>query len=301
MHENRGDTQKFAYISSRAGGKYIANCFIDLDRQECDERAKARLTTWLIEQRQLGKEYPEIDEAIIEKVKQQKDLSVSERADRLLRAMETKVSYIGEPVGLQSHTDFWLAHSESTNEKEVRYLAKYLKNQGWLLNASGYPNQMMMFQITVTGYAHIAELEAVNNESMQAFVAMWFDKTMDAVWKEGIQPAIEEAGYKPIRIDWTEFVDKIDDQIIAEIRRSRFLIADFTHGEKGIRGGVYYEAGFAHGLNIPVFFSCRKDCLSQIHFDTRQYNYIDWEKPKDLKDRLVKRICAVIGDGPRKT
>ena len=43
--------------------------------------------------------------------------------------------------------------------------------------------------------------------------------------------------------------NKIDDEIVAEIRRSKFIIADFSHGSDGARGGVYFEAGFAHGLS----------------------------------------------------
>ena len=35
---------------------------------------------------------------------------------------------------------------------------------------------------------------------------------------------------------------------------------------------VYYEAGFAQGLNIEVIFTCRKDILEHMDFDTRQYN-----------------------------
>ena len=64
---------------------------------------------------------------------------------------------------------------------------------------------------------------------------------------KGIMPGIEDAGYKPYLVDEDEHIDKIDDKIIAEIRRSRFIVADFTHGEKGARGGVYFEAGFALG------------------------------------------------------
>ena len=65
-------------------------------------------------------------------------------------------------------------------------------------------------------------------------------------------------------------------------------------------GGVYYEAGFAHGLDIPVIFCCRKDVLEKVHFDTRQYNHIVWEKPEELREKLANRIAAVIGDGPGK-
>ena len=127
---------------------------------------------------------------------------------------------------------------------------------------------------------------------------MWFDKSMDEAYGSGIRPAIEKAGYRPVRIDEKPHNKKIDDEIIAEIRRSRFVVADFTEGEEGTRGGVYYEAGFAHGLNIPVIFTCRKDSLERVHFDTRQYNHVVWEDFNHLRESLVQRISAVIGDGP---
>ncbi len=127
---------------------------------------------------------------------------------------------------------------------------------------------------------------------------MWFDGEMRETYDKGIEPAIKDAGYKPMRIDRKQNVIKIDDEIIAEIRRSRFLVADMTHGEKGARGGVYFEAGFALGLGLPVLYSCREDPVSELHFDTRQYFHILWETPEELRRELVKRIGAVVGDGP---
>ena len=130
---------------------------------------------------------------------------------------------------------------------------------------------------------------------------MWFHNDMLDLWENGFQPAIREAGYEPIRVDQQEHLNKIDDQIISEIRKSRFVVADFTHGKTGPRGGVYYEAGFAYGLNIPVIFSCRDDMLDKVHFDTRQFNHLVWETAEELRGMLVKRIGAVIGDGPNKS
>ena len=120
--------------------------------------------------------------------------------------------------------------------------------------------------------------------------------THDA-WEGGFKLAIREAGYEPMRIDQKEHVNKICDEIVAEIRRARFVVADFTHGDSGVRGGVYYEAGFAHGLDIQIIFTCRADMLKEIHFDTRQFNHITWEDPEELKEKLANRIAAVIGDG----
>ena len=69
---------------------------------------------------------------------------------------------------------------------------------------------------------------------------------------------------------------------------------------KPARGGVYYEAGFAHGLGLQVIFTCRQDVIDKglIHFDTRQYNHIAWNTPEELRKRLADRIAGTIGDGP---
>lgn len=147
------------------------------------------------------------------------------------------------------------------------------------------------------GFSHIAD-QATNVDLAQAFVAMWFDPSMDDAYSQGIQPAIEEAGYKALRIDQKLHNNKIDDEIIAEIRRSKFLIADFTQGEDGARGGVYYEAGFAHGLGLKVIFTCREDAIEEVHFDTNHYNHVVWATPVELHKGVKDRILAEFGQGP---
>ena len=106
------------------------------------------------------------------------------------------------------------------------------------------------------------------------------------------------SGFRPLRIDRKEHVNKIDDEIIAEIRRSRFLVADFTCHPGSPRGGVYFEAGFALALGKPVIWTCRNDLIEHVHFDTRQFNHIVWASAEDLAERLRNRIGAVIGQGP---
>ena len=38
---------------------------------------------------------------------------------------------------------------------------------------------------------------------------MWFDDSMLDAWENGFTPAIQHAGYKPVRIDRQEFLNKI--------------------------------------------------------------------------------------------
>ena len=79
--------------------------------------------------------------------------------------------------------------------------------------------------------------------------------------------------------------------MLAEIRRSAFAVVDLT----GHRPNVYFEAGFALGLDKKVIFTCAKSDVDDGHFDLRQYNTLDWESEDDLAVRLENRVRAVIG------
>jgi len=144
------------------------------------------------------------------------------------------------------------------------------------------------WRLTVDGWKRVRQLRQRRLESEQAFVAMWFTDELRSAWEDGFSPALRDAGYNPLRIDSVEHNEKIDDRIVAEIRRSALLVADFTGG----RGGVYFEAGLAVGLDIPVIWTCRSDHVDQLHLDTRQYNHIVWKRVADLRERLVQRIRA---------
>lgn len=297
--------------SSRAGGYYFISGTAASMMQSPDEHVKARLTTWLIEQRRLGVECPEVTSNTIGDAERRNPLAVHERADRLLQFLESCQEHIGAWISIQvtnpaenlygpGHTEFGgelLAHSESIKPVEVQYLVEQLEKRRFL-EARQQEGHETEHTTTTDGYAYLAELRKKAIDSQQAFIAMWFDETLLEALEKGIEPGIRDAGYEPVRIDRKDHNNKIDDEIVAEIRRSRFLVADFTQGDSGARGGVYYEAGFAHGLNIPVIFTCREDAISSVHFDTRQYNHITWKTPEELRERLAKRVSATIGDGP---
>ena len=260
----------------------------------------ARLTTILIDRRRQGDRLPLVTPTLVKEAKSNRSLAVHERADRLLRYLADRANSVGETTEINwepsrvFETDLSaMAWSESTNLEEVNYFLRFLVERNWVSN----PGQIS-YQVTVDGHGRISD-QAANVDSSQAFVAMcpFNDEVMQA-FEKGIRPAVETAGYKPMRIDRKPDVEKIDDEIIAEIRRSRFLVADFTHGKDGARGGVYYEAGFAHGLGIPVICTCRHDLVNELHFDTRQYHHTVWKSHEDLRDALKNRILAIVGEGP---
>ena len=301
--------------SPRAGNGYrIHRTLLSSSISALSPDERMRLSSWLVGQRIQGVAIPEITESILDYVKRARMLHVHERADRLLKHLAERSTTVGQVVeiGTEGERDSFggwvqgkspttwatMAWSESSNWEEIRFFLNYLEEQGFV-GAGNTIGGMAMVNVKIKGYSHIAEVSASRDLS-QAFVAMWFSKDMTEHYENGIKPAIEQSGYKAMNIGEKPDVDKIDDEIIAEIRRSRFLVADFTHGANGARGGVYYEAGFAHGLGIPVIRSCRKDIIdrNELHFDVRQYYHVPWETSEELRDGLAARIRALIGEGP---
>lgn len=128
-------------------------------------------------------------------------------------------------------------------------------------------------------------------EPGRCFVAMSFAPELSEVFQDGIRPAVEKdcKGGHAVRLDFVEHAGPVDERMVGEIRRAQFVVADFT----GHRNGVYFESGFALGIGRPVIWCCRKDAMVEAHFDTRQFNYIDWTDPANLRVRLARRIVAL--------
>jgi hypothetical protein len=153
-----------------------------------------------------------------------------------------------------------------------------------------FRGQGIHLSLTMKGWDRVQPLPRPGGIPGRCFVAMWFSDNTRAAYEGGIEPAISQAGFNPIRIDMKEHNNEIPDEIIAEIRNCQFMVADFT----GQRAGVYYEAGFAMGLGRPVIWCCRNDEVGKLHFDTNHENHIGWETPEELKTRLYRRIRATI-------
>jgi hypothetical protein len=107
--------------------------------------------------------------------------------------------------------------------------------------------------LTRQGLELVQQAQTKPRHSKQAFVAMWFDHRLNTAYKDGFFPALDACGYRPYRVDGDAQDARIDDLIFAEIRKSRFMVADLT----GLRPNVFYEAGFARGLGIPVVLTCK--------------------------------------------
>ena len=253
------------------------------------ERKRAVISGWIWEQNLCGSTPTITAKDNLDTLLSLAPLPFMGKLERLLVHLTEQSDEYGTPLDF---SDPMLSAMLQTYEQaDINYLAQFLVDKVWLERL-----ETGKYRLNGAGYLKADELKQSVTLSTQGFVAMWFDGSMNSAWNNGLRPGVLNAGYKPFRIDHKEHANKICDEIISEIRRSRFLVADYT----GHRGGVYYEAGFAAGKGLPVILTCRKDALKDLHFDIRQYNCIDWQTPDELAKRLSVRIEAVLGDGPLK-
>jgi hypothetical protein len=289
--------------SERADGTYEID-LLAAHQMPLDAQFRARLTTWIVDQRRGGEPNPLIDSAVLDRVSRQRPLRLSERTERFflyLSAMRYRPGdffYTSNEQGRPSQLGAISAWTEAESHDDALGLIDYILS-AQLAEVIGQGR----FRLTGAGFVRLEDAERASPDTTQAFIAMWFGKDMEIAYTTGFDPAVREAGFTPMRIDRKEHANKIDDEIIMEIRRSRFIVADFTcpliEDKNGVshadaRGGVYYEAGFAQGLNIPVIWTVREDLISRVHFDTRQFAHITWSDPADLRAKLRNRIGAVI-------
>lgn len=179
-------------------------------------------------------------------------------------------------------------------DEEVIAVGDDTKSEFWDLDESGSPNntRIRLLTLTANGWRKNEEIRKGKIGSNQAFVAMSFRQSLlDEEYDKAIKPAIVACGYDPINMFYLEHNEDINERIIVELRRSRFVVADFTDQ----RGGVYFEAGFARGLDIPVIWCCSESDREKLHFDTEHFQYIFYEDTTTLYEKLLRRIEYTIG------
>ncbi len=293
-----------SFDSPRAGGKYFITGTAVSGLKKLSNGQKALLTSWLVEQRRNGLDIPTISSTNLVEIQQRRPLRFSEKIARVMQYCSDNISKIGQSLSVQysepddDHRNKLMALTECEDVEDLSALLTLIERMGLIKEDGGAG--FSDISPTVSGWLRIEEMQTAAPDVAQAFVAMWFHADTQEAYEKGIRPAIKDCGYEPLRIDNKEHINKIDDEIVAEIRRSRFLIADFTSEPGKPRGGVYFEAGLAMGLKIPVIWTCKASSINDLHFDTRQFNHITWQDPESLYKQLKARIGAVIGDGPLK-
>ncbi|MGD8561811.1 MAG: hypothetical protein PVG03_04725 [Desulfarculaceae bacterium] len=225
---------------------------------------------------------------------------VHEKADNLLLALEKDTEHPGDIVELETgNYEKYMAMIWAANRKEFEYIIEILKKYSYVKAESFHVESEKTEYLTILpeGWARISDIEEKKGVFDQGFIAMDFKDEFKPLYRDAFEPAILSAGYRPVRMDFIEHIDRIDDRIEVEIKQSKFVVADLT----GENSGVVYEMGFSRGCNIPTILTRKREEIKRQHFDFRQIHTLTWESLDalaDFSERLSARIENVCGKGP---
>ncbi len=318
--------------SPYAGGEfYLTNeAYRDVIDQggveKCTNLDAVKISTHILKQN-LQNISPKLSYSQMEDISKNHDLNYTERFNLLIKTIRWKYPEFGQNIAWQSTFEYLAAIGFNKFTVEENPYGLHVPNamleayiidiyrRGYIYHSGSTLEESIDIYLALDGHQYIENLGHQLSDSDQIFVAMWFNDTTRQLYEAAIKPAIEQAGYKVMRIDDKSHNEKICDEIIAEIRKSKAIIADMTCGLAkpeswsaedivgAPRGGVFYEAGFAHGLGIPVIWTVNQeiaDIENVSHFDVRQYNQIRWteENLEEAKKEILNRIEATLGQGP---
>ena len=177
----------------------------------------------------------------------------------------------------------------ANGQEGVLYISEHLQKIGLVRYKQYQDGDGLQIGLTFEGWQKYDELKNRGEILNRAFLAMQYnDKELEDFYRSNLKPAVEQTGFELYILSDVLKAGLIDNQIRVEIRNSRFLLADLTHGNQG----AYWEAGYAEGLGKPVIYLYRKDQAKEIHFDTNHCTTIFWEQ-SDLEGSLRKLKATI--------
>ncbi len=228
--------------------------------------------------------------------------TAEEKFDYLFNYLFNIQQYDGETLNLDRLYNNEWKKLFFKNVDEFLYYLTSLSEKGLIeLETQLADGRYVYCTISFNGFLYKIELEKSGKNSNNCFVAMSFDdEDLKEIYEDCIYPLLKnELGFNPILIKDSHFKsDKtINDAMIAEIKKSKFIIADFTKQKRN----VYFESGYAAGLGLKVIYTCKEeyfknkdDINKQSAFDTNHFPHIIWKNVDDLKKQLKNKIEAYI-------
>jgi nucleoside 2-deoxyribosyltransferase len=221
----------------------------------------------------------------MERLRELRVPSIAERINRLLLRLSARSDRWKEEVDFSSPEYIALIYGHTF--EDVGLVLTYLQEAGYVRLVGTYG-----CYVTLQGHMRAEELLSQNAQSRQGFVAMKYSEDMREIYEAALGPAIEDAGFSPVVMYNVEHERDINDEMIVQLRKSRFVVADLTHQSHG----AYFEAGYGLALGVPVIITCRSTHSKKIHFDLRQFNHLPWDEPSKLRRELSFRIQRVVGE-----
>ncbi len=117
------------------------------------------------------------------------------------------------------------------------------------------------------------------------FVLMPFKEEFNDIYEVGIKAACKDAGAYCVRVDEQYFDEMILERVYNQIAKADVVVAEMT----GSNPNVFYEVGYAHGLNKRVILLVQD--AKSLPFDIKPFPHVVYGgRIAELKSQLEARI-----------
>jgi len=291
-------------------GKFqIYNGFLEKSFQEIiriSRKDNYKLQCYLREQNNLLNVVPLITKKLIEQVLTSRDKTLQEQFTLLIKNLSTYIRRFNSLGDLQLELlliDSWVKRDNQHDYYVLGKLFEKAYKMELLISESSYSYRIplqhkvpikMVKDFTIKGLEYLESIDQKNSNSNKIFLAFKFGENKETFEeiKRFIENDIEDIKFQAVIVnqDTTEHNEKISDKIIAELKGARMIVADFSAHSHN----VYFEAGYAMGMNIPVIWTCHTEHLEDMAFDVSHFPVIEWKDANDLKQKLRDRILRLI-------
>jgi hypothetical protein len=146
---------------------------------------------------------------------------------------------------------------------------------------------------------HYFDLFRPDVDEETVFVGMSFAPDDERRWRDLIEPATNDAGFRPLRVDMSTVVsDAILIDVMKGILNSKILLFDISADSNGNRNGnVMYELGLAHAIRTPEAVVIIRSDSTPLLFDVSNmrihvYDLAAVEQSRAFLSEILKQVAA---------
>ena len=158
------------------------------------------------------------------------------------------------------------------------------KRTHWAIKDINLYRTLLKYEISNRLSPKVFEYQNIQTDNQLVSVMMPFEAAFDEVHKEITDNITEKFEKKCMRVDNMWENDRIVQDIVNLISRSKIVIADCTKRNPN----VFYEIGIAHSIGKDVILITQND--DDIPFDLRHLRYVTYLNNKEGIQVLIKNL-----------
>ncbi|MCA1295231.1 hypothetical protein LBW89_19655 [Paenibacillus sp. alder61] len=205
-------------------------------------------------------------------------LTLEDKGHRLLQYLYRHAGNPGESVVIHPlSSNYNLTYSP--NLQELVYIIDKLRNEHLLVREG------INFQLTEKGWSEAAAIGG-GKKRTPCSVLLPDQEELRSEWLGGLLPKIEKYGYQPRVVTLSGAKNGEEEFSLERISESKLMIADLT----GQSSEVYFAAGYAFGLNIPIIWTVHSSGAHIQLPGIEEIRPIVWESVEELAVILQHKL-----------